>query len=503
MVNSMRLRARLSVVAVAGLVAAGAAVAVSGQAVAAAGCSVNYAITSQWQNGFGANVTITNLGDPINGWTLTWSYAAGQQVTQAWNAVVSQSGGQTTARNMGYNAGIGTNANVAFGFNGSWSGSNPAPTSFTLNGTVCTGGVTPNPPPPPPNPPNPPAPPPPPNPPAPPPPPPNPPPPPPPGGSLPTSFRWQSSGPLIAPKSDASHNILAVKDPSVVFSGGRYHVFASTANSAGQYNLVYLNFTDWSQAGAAQHHYLDTTAVGPGYKAAPHVFFFAPQNRWYLVFQTGDNAAYSTTTNIGDPRSWTAPQRFYANGMPQIVRDNIGAGFWVDFWVICDSARCYLFSSDDNGHLYRSETTVGQFPNGFTNTVIAMQDADRFRLFEAVNVYKVDGSTTYLMVHEAIGTDGRRYFRSWTAPAITGPWRSLADTEANPFARANNVTFNGTAWTRDISHGEMIRSGTDQTMTISPCDLRYTYQGMDPNAGGDYNRLPWRLGLLTQTNSTC
>ena len=30
---------------------------------AAAGCSVNYAVSSQWQGGFGANVSITNLGD--------------------------------------------------------------------------------------------------------------------------------------------------------------------------------------------------------------------------------------------------------------------------------------------------------------------------------------------------------------------------------------------------------------------------------------------------------
>ncbi|MFG1917814.1 cellulose binding domain-containing protein [Micromonospora sp. NPDC048898] len=106
---------------------------------AAVGCRVDYQITNQWQGGFGANVTVTNLGDPVNGWALTWSYAAGQQVTQAWNAVVTQAGAQVTARNVDHNAGIAANGTAAFGFNGSWTGSNPVPASFALNGTTCTG----------------------------------------------------------------------------------------------------------------------------------------------------------------------------------------------------------------------------------------------------------------------------------------------------------------------------------------------------------------------------
>ncbi|MFB6846882.1 non-reducing end alpha-L-arabinofuranosidase family hydrolase [Streptomyces sp. NPDC056373] len=175
---------------------------------------------------------------------------------------------------------------------------------------------------------------------------------------------------------------------------------------------------------------------------------------------------------------------------------------WVDMWVICDSGNCYLFSSDDNGHLYRSQTTTGQFPNGFTNTVIAAQDS-KYALFEASNVYKVQGSNQYLLLVEAIGSDGRRYFRSWTSGSLTGSWTPLAASESNPFARAGNVAFPSGAWTRDISHGEMIRAGHDQTMTIPSCRLQYLYQGMNPNAGGDYNLLPWRLGLLTRTNSSC
>ena len=109
---------------------------------AATGCRVTYAVANQWPGGFGANVTVTNLGDPVSAWTLVWSYGAGQQVTQAWNATVTQSGAQVTARNAGYNGALATNGSASFGFNGSWTGSNPVPAAFTLNGTACTGGVT-------------------------------------------------------------------------------------------------------------------------------------------------------------------------------------------------------------------------------------------------------------------------------------------------------------------------------------------------------------------------
>src|SRR5690606_30012012 len=68
---------------------------------AVTGCRVDYSVTAQWPGGFTADVNITNLGDPINGWTLTWSYAAGQTVTQAWNATITQSGAQVTAKDAG------------------------------------------------------------------------------------------------------------------------------------------------------------------------------------------------------------------------------------------------------------------------------------------------------------------------------------------------------------------------------------------------------------------
>lgn len=317
------------------------------------------------------------------------------------------------------------------------------------------------------------------------------------GSGLPASFRWSSSGVLISPKSDATHDIAGLKDPSVVYYHGRYHVFASVGNAAG-YSLVYLSFTNWSQAAAAPQYYLDASGIGTGYRAAPEVFWFAPQHLWYLVYQTG-NASYSTNPDIGDPAGWSAPKNFYPS-MPTIIQQNIGNGYWVDMWVICDSATCYLFSSDDNGHLYRSQTSLSQFPDGMTDPVIAAQDSNRYNLFEASNVYRLRGTHRYLLIVEAIGSRGR-YFRSWTSSSIAGAWTPLAATESNPFAGASNVTFPAGAWTTDISHGEAIRAGYDQTLTLNPCHLRYLYQGKDPSAGGDYNSLPWRLGLLTQTTS--
>jgi hypothetical protein len=134
-----------SVLAVAGatVLAATTVVAAQGASAAAAGCRVSYTIGSQWQGGFGATVAVTNLGDPLTGWTLRWSYGAGQTVTQAWNATVTQSGTAVTAVNVSYNASLATGGSASFGFNGSWTGGNPAPTAFTLNGVACTGGVTP------------------------------------------------------------------------------------------------------------------------------------------------------------------------------------------------------------------------------------------------------------------------------------------------------------------------------------------------------------------------
>jgi endo-1,4-beta-xylanase len=77
----------------------------------------------------------------------------------------------------------------------------------------------------------------------------------------------------------------------------------------------------------------------------------------------------------------------------------------------------------------------------------------------------------------------------------------LAADWTNPFAGKPNVTFaDGVAWTNDISHGELIRDGDDQKLEIDPTNLQLLYQGADPaQTSLDYAQIPWKLGLLTQT----
>jgi hypothetical protein len=102
-------------------------------------CRVVYTTTSQWTGGFTANVTITNTGTTaISGWTLKFTFAGDQHITNAWNGSVSQSGENVTITNASYNGTIAAGGNTSAGFQGTWTNSDAVPTAFTVNGSTCT-----------------------------------------------------------------------------------------------------------------------------------------------------------------------------------------------------------------------------------------------------------------------------------------------------------------------------------------------------------------------------
>ncbi|WP_330264971.1 endo-1,4-beta-xylanase [Streptomyces griseorubiginosus] len=94
-------------------------------------CSASYSVTSQWNTGFTGQVTISCKGAALSSWKVGWTFGAGQRITQAWNADCTQSGAVVGCSNASYNGTVPDGGSVTFGFNASWSGSNPVP-SVTL-----------------------------------------------------------------------------------------------------------------------------------------------------------------------------------------------------------------------------------------------------------------------------------------------------------------------------------------------------------------------------------
>ncbi|MET7817774.1 cellulose-binding domain-containing protein [Micromonospora zamorensis] len=118
----------------------------TGPAAAAQGCRVDYT-PNQWSGGFTANIKVAPGDTAVSSWTVTWTYAGDERVTNGWNATVSQSGSTVTARNASYNGNIPAGGATEFGVQGTFGASGGAPTGFSLNGVPCNGAAPTTPPP--------------------------------------------------------------------------------------------------------------------------------------------------------------------------------------------------------------------------------------------------------------------------------------------------------------------------------------------------------------------
>lgn len=308
--------------------------------------------------------------------------------------------------------------------------------------------------------------------------------------------QWDYSAPLIAPEQRETERSRAQKDPTVVFHDGKWHVFM-TVKLPGKSAIEYCSFEKWEEANESKRTILRIS--NSDYYCAPQVFYFRPHQKWYLVYQMGVPGAdkmwvaYSTTPDIAAPDSWTQAKPMLDGGADD-PRDVGG----LDYWIICDHQRAYLFLTSLNGKMWRLWTRLEDFPRGFRDCELALEA----EIFEASHTYKLKGTNKYLTVIEE---DGRRYYKAYVADRLDGEWTPLADTVERPFAGWKNIrpAAGVSPWTDNVSHGELIREGSDETLTVDPEDLRFVFQGMwdKDKSGTGYGQFQWRIGMLTPGQS--
>ncbi|MEV5546162.1 cellulose-binding domain-containing protein [Streptomyces sp. NPDC052309] len=94
---------------------------------------------SDWGSSFNAEVTIRNTGTaPVDGWRLDFAFPGGQRINSVWNARATQDGDRVIVTHESWTRTIPAGGSVSFGLNGTSTGGNGVPASFTLNGAACT-----------------------------------------------------------------------------------------------------------------------------------------------------------------------------------------------------------------------------------------------------------------------------------------------------------------------------------------------------------------------------
>lgn len=104
-------------------------------------CSLVYRVDNDWGTGFVTTVQVTNRSAAVwDGWTVTWTFDGNQQIVNLWNGQYVQTGQAVQVSHADWNRTVSPNSTVEFGFQASYSGANPPPADFRVNGQDCNAG---------------------------------------------------------------------------------------------------------------------------------------------------------------------------------------------------------------------------------------------------------------------------------------------------------------------------------------------------------------------------
>jgi endo-1,4-beta-xylanase len=85
----------------------------------AGACTATYKIVGNWPGGFQGEVSVTGTKP---GWTVNWTFANGQTISQLWGGAYTQSGASITVKPASWNS----TPPATFGFLASWNNSTNA-----------------------------------------------------------------------------------------------------------------------------------------------------------------------------------------------------------------------------------------------------------------------------------------------------------------------------------------------------------------------------------------
>lgn len=286
--------------------------------------------------------------------------------------------------------------------------------------------------------------------------------------------KWKVSAPFFSARIDHSLDNVAVKDPSIVYYQGKYHLFYTAKSKTNSGNKTRFR-------------------TGCAYASAG----------------TLDKLNDAKRINIENVYGWSEAK--------EIKTGKSDDGFWIDFWVICNEHHAYLFYSGQNGSLFRLDCPLNTFPERFSKSqpkiALSQQDADNsgsWKMFEAAHIYYVKKENRYLALLEGAyqhpvrtgDVDSRnRFIFGMTADSLNGKWERIEFEKDEFLAEAKNLFSEDGSRSHytQVSHPELIRSGFNQKLEIENFDLTMVFQSFDGSEIPDsyhYNELPWELALM-------
>jgi hypothetical protein len=282
---------------------------------------------------------------------------------------------------------------------------------------------------------------------------------------------WRVQARCFQDGPSGSFDDIAVKDPSIVYSGGRYHLFY-TGRDNNDWRMGYASASSISGLSSASHTYMSTLNVG-SYFCAPQVFYCEAKGQWYLVYQSGQGATYSTNSDVGNPNGWSAGRSMFS-------------GSYLDYWIIREGNTMYIFYApgDDSRTIKRRSTSVSNFPSGWGGESTVATNT-----FEGLAVYKNNADGQYYMVVEDIN----RHFELWRASSPGGSFTKLSE----EWAHRDDLIYEADHWTDQVSHGEILRAGTNEYMEVNNLDdCTIIFQGVPDGNYGEYWQIPYDIGTM-------